>query len=90
MRVTRNLTPVEAEAEAWGPATREKFTALAGAQFLREEDGNAVVLTTEGREDVVYPGGLVIRPDGSGDGEAQFAGAQQLGTGRLCAWSPAA
>jgi hypothetical protein len=87
MRVSRNAAPVEGDAEAWGEGTRGRFIELAGSQFLREEAGNAVV-SVDGREDVMYPGWLVIRPDGSGDGEAQFASERQLGDGTLCAWSP--
>jgi len=87
MRVRRNPVPVEADAELWGPATRERFIELAGSQFLREEDGNAVVRAQDGNEEVVYPGRLVIRPHGSPDGQAQFASADQVGAGDLCAWS---
>jgi hypothetical protein len=90
MRVKRNTAPVEGEAEAWGPDTRDEFKRLAGSQFLREDgDGNAVIVTVEGEQVTVPPGGLVILQDGRGDGEAQFAGAHQLGTGEWPAWNPA-
>jgi hypothetical protein len=59
-------------AAAWNPDDQEKFRALAGSQFLRVEGPNAIVLSADGQETTVYPGWIVTRPDGSGDGQAVF------------------
>lgn len=56
MRVRRNPAPVEADAEAWGPATRQAFIELRGSQFVREEGDDAIVVVRDGREDTVHPG----------------------------------
>jgi hypothetical protein len=80
--------PMEADAEVWDPAHPEAFLRLAGTRYLRTEGDVAVVLNDDGREDSVWPGWSVIRPDGSGDGEAIFTAQREFdGTGpRRSAW----
>lgn len=65
--------PFAGDAEVWDPESPEKFRQRAGAQFLRVEDGNAIVLTEDGREQTVWPGWVVMLPDGRGDGQALFS-----------------
>ena len=55
----------EGPAAEWDPSDPEPFTELAGEAFLRvDENGNAVVRTADGHEQVVYPGWLVLAPEG--------------------------
>jgi len=77
VRVMSN--PVAGEAAAWDPVDPGPFRELAGTQFLRAEGDLAVVRARGGDEDVIRPGWLVIRPDGSKDGEAVFVSADNLG-----------
>ena len=56
--------PFAGPAEVWNPDDQAKFRELAGAQFLRVEDGNAIVRNADGRETTIYPGWLVIAPEG--------------------------
>lgn len=53
----------EGPAAAWDPDNRGPFAALAGGAFLWQTDGNAVVLTADGHEQVIYPGWLVVVPE---------------------------
>ena len=76
----------EGPAVAWDPDDQAVFRALAGRQFLRVEHGNAVVLTEDGHETAVYPGWLVILPDGSVDGQALFSAPTRA---RVAAGEPA-
>jgi hypothetical protein len=62
----------EVEYEPWDPASPEAFTTLAGSQFLRVEDGNAVCRQMDGREEVLPAGWLAIRKDEGRDGETYF------------------
>lgn len=71
--------PMEGDAEFWDPADPGPFLRLAGTRYLRAEGEVAVILNGDGREDYVYPGWAVIRPDGSGAGEAIFTPAKNLG-----------
>jgi hypothetical protein len=70
IRVT--TLPIEGDAEPFDPENPGPFAAMAGTQLVRLEGDAAVVHDEEGREHVIYPGGLAIRPDGSGDGEVLF------------------
>jgi hypothetical protein len=65
----------------WDPQDQGKFRALAGSQFLGvDADGNAIVLTEDGRQQTVWPGWLVMLPDGSGDGRALFSSPSRVRT----------
>jgi hypothetical protein len=50
----------------WDPQDQGKFRALAGTQFLGVDDGNAIVLTEDEHQQVIYPGWLVMLPEGGG------------------------
>jgi hypothetical protein len=77
MRVHTN--PLSADAEPLDPANPGPFIALAGSQFVRMDGESALYRSREGREGRAYPGWLVIRPDGSGDGGALFADPVNVG-----------
>jgi hypothetical protein len=64
--------PMRAKAALWDPADPGPFLRLAGTRYLRAEGDAAVFRSDDGREMRAYPGWAVIRPDGSGDGEAIF------------------
>jgi hypothetical protein len=52
-------------AAEWDAGDQARFRELAGKAFLRvDENGNAVVRTADGHETVVYPGWLVLAPEG--------------------------
>ncbi len=65
--------PAEGPAAVWDPADPGDFTRLAGSQLVSvNSDGTATIRTQNGGMMPVYPGWLVIVPDGAGDGEATF------------------
>ncbi len=65
--------PAEGPAAVWDPADPGDFTRLAGSQLVSvNSDGTATIRTQNGGMMPVYPGWLVIVPDGGGDGEATF------------------
>ena len=63
---------IEGPAAAWDPEDPGPFEDMAGSQLVRVDGETAVIRTKDGHEMPVYPGWLVIRPDGSTDGEARF------------------
>jgi hypothetical protein len=71
--------PMRAKAALWDPADPEPFLRLAGTRYLRAEGDLAITRNDDGTEDSVYPGWAVIRPDGSGDGEAIFTAQWEFG-----------
>ncbi len=79
MRVSTR--PLEGAAEAWDPADPGPFQALAGSQFAGREGDTALIRTQGGCVMHAHPGWLVIRADGSGDGEALFTSPEN-------AWEP--
>ena len=82
--------PLAGDAEAWDPENPGPFEALAGSRFIRTEGETAIVTSRgapDGTEMPVYPGWLVIRADGSTDGEALFATPENLG-GLFGTWEP--
>jgi len=81
VRLTTN--PLTADAEAWDPANPAPFTRLAGSQYLGTDGDTALYRSREGREGRAWPGWLVIRPDGSGDGEALFTDPVNVGDGEI-------
>lgn len=89
MRLTRN--PGNAEAEPFDPANvSPEFLALAGSQLLGiNEDGTATVRTEGGTEMLIYPGWLVVRPDGSGEGQAHFTTPENIGDDSRRNWRAA-
>lgn len=54
----------EGPSAEWNPDDQERFAALAGSRLLRVEDGNAIVAAGDGHETTVYPGWVVILPEG--------------------------
>jgi hypothetical protein len=87
MRVTSNPVPITAEAEPFDPVNPEPFARLAGPDFIRIEDGTAIVRDQDGNEDVIRPGWLVIRPDRGGP--AHYSNSANLGEGPGFFWNPA-
>lgn len=81
MRLKTN--PIEAEAAALDPADPDPFIALAGSQFIRMDGETVVYRSREGREGRAYPGWLVVRRDGSGDGGALFTDPVNVGDGEI-------
>jgi len=81
MRLATN--PLSADAEPLDPSNPEPFIALAGSQFLGMDGETARYRSREGREGRAYPGWLVIRRDGSGDGQALFADPVNIGDGEI-------
>jgi hypothetical protein len=61
---------VEGQAAEWDPGNPGPFEGLAGGRLVRVEGDTAVVLGSDGREQPVYPGWLVIVPE---DGQLVFA-----------------
>ncbi|HMH94020.1 MAG TPA: hypothetical protein VK586_23440 [Streptosporangiaceae bacterium] len=88
MRVT--TIPLEGEAEAFDPENPGPFIRLAGDRLIRIAGGTALVREEDGHEMTVYRGWLVIRPDGSGDGEALFTSQSNFGQDAPRLWGPAA
>lgn len=86
MRGKTNL--LEGELTVWDPADPGPFTAAAGTRLTAVNgDGTAVIRSADpqGTEDVIYPGWLVFRADGSGDDDAVFLAPDNVsdGTGTL-------
>mgnify|MGYP001581131755 CR=1 FL=1 len=69
--------PAEGPAAVWDPADPGDFTRLAGSQLVRVDGDTAWIRTGNGGEMPVYPGWLVILPDGAGDGQAVFTTPEQ-------------
>jgi hypothetical protein len=65
--------PLNGNAWRWDPSAPAKFVKLAGRRFLRQQGDTAIVTAGDGSEVTVYPGWLVILPDGAEDGDAHFA-----------------
>lgn len=80
--------PLAGDAEAWDPENPGPFQALAGTQFTGTDGDLALVRMRNGCVMHAHPGWLVIRPDGSGDGEAVFTVPENVGDQGL--WGPAA
>jgi hypothetical protein len=89
MRVTKNLVPAGGEAEAFDPAEPARFAALAGERLLRLEGDTAVILNDDGSETVVYPGWVMVLPDGAGPRGAQFHAPGRIGEAAGCSWQAA-
>ena len=63
--MTAETIPFAGPAAYWDAEDQGRFRALAGSSFLRvDADGNAVVLNADGRKTTVYPGWLVMLPEG--------------------------
>jgi hypothetical protein len=86
MRVSTR--PLEGDAEAWDPDSPGPFADLAGSQLVSVAGTTAVVRDQDGHEMTVWPGYLVIRPDGAGDGEAFFTSQARFGPGTARVWGP--
>ena len=71
--VRATLPAVTGEAAAWDPADPGPFAALAGDRYLGADGDLAVIRTRSGCVMHAHPGWVVVRPDGSGGGEAVFA-----------------
>jgi hypothetical protein len=80
--------PLEADAEAWDPANPGPFIALAGSQFVAADGDTALIRTQGGCVMHAHPGWVVIRVDGSADGEARFAAPENVG-GAASTWGTA-
>jgi hypothetical protein len=79
--------PLTGDGEAFDPQDPGPFARLAGSQLVRFNGGTAIIRTRGGDgipsvEMPVYPGWLVIRPAGSGDGEALFLAPENVGEGQ--------
>jgi hypothetical protein len=88
---TGRLTTKRASASyaTWDPADQEPFRALAGSQIARVEGSTAVVRLQDGHEVPVYEGWLVVRLDGTADGEALFTTPQNVGDDPSAVWDAA-
>jgi hypothetical protein len=81
--------PIEGDAAAWDPENPGPFEALAGSMFAGQDGDLGLVRTKGGCTMHIHPGWLVIRPDGTGDGEAIFTVPENLGDEDPCLFAPA-
>jgi len=81
MRIATNQ--ISAGAEPLDPENPGPFIAMAGSQFIAMDGDTARYRSREGREGRAYPGWLVIRRDGTGDGQALFADPTNVGDGEI-------